>query len=62
MTLCASSSSDADISAMCHRQCHWYHVMQLPMASHDQKVMFHFISVILAWEYNDAFGDTVSIT
>ena len=44
MTFCVSSSTGAGISDICHCQCHWYHVMVMPMASHDQKsyVASHF--------------------
>ena len=33
----ADTSTSAGISAMYHWQCHWCHVMLMPMASHNQK-------------------------
>ena len=34
---CASASAGAGIRVMCHWWCYWYHVMLMPMASHDHK-------------------------
>ena len=37
MTFCTIASAGAGISVICHWQCHWYHMILLPVGSHDPK-------------------------
>ena len=50
MTFGISASSSDGISIMHHWYCHWCHLMPMPMALHEQKIMLHLISIVFTKE------------